>query len=73
MAEHTGINGRATRAATHQGHTMGVWGDSSAVRSNAVFIYARCIECGRHVWINTETHEIGGSAIREICKPRLGR
>jgi hypothetical protein len=70
MAEHTGAKGRATRAARHQGHTMGGWDLSSAVQSNTVFIFAQCIECGRHVWVNSETHEIGGSAIREICKPR---
>jgi hypothetical protein len=70
MAEHTGIKGQATRAAAYQGHTMGAWDVSSAVQSNIVYIFAQCIECYRHVWINTETHEIGGFAIREICKPR---
>jgi hypothetical protein len=47
---------------------MGAWSDSGEVESGRVFVFAQCLECKRPVWINTRTNEIGGLAIREICK-----
>ena len=70
MAAHAGIKDRAKQAVQHQGHTMGAWRESGNVQPGYLFLIAECIKCGRHVWVNTATHEIEGSATREICKPR---